>query len=340
MTERSGPADGAATAWPAVSVVLPVLNEERHLRAAVGSVLRQDYPGELEVVLAMGPSKDGSDAVAAELAADQRVRIVSNPTGRTPNGLNLAVSASQNPIVARVDGHSQLPSGYLRHAVELIERTGADNVGGLMSAAGVTDLEQAIATAMTSRLGVGNAPFHVGGEDGPADTVYLGVFRRAALDRVGGYDETFSRAQDWEMNYRIRETGGRVWFSSSLSVSYRPRSSLSALARQYFHYGRWRRHVMRTHPGSINLRYLAPPLALVGVLAGLVGLVVGAVVSTPLAIAGLTLPVGYLALVVLGSLLVGAGLPWRARTFLPVVLVAMHMSWGAGFLTSRESRLR
>jgi glycosyltransferase involved in cell wall biosynthesis len=327
------------TDWPAVSVVLPVLNEERHLRAAVGSVLEQDYPGDLEVVLAMGPSKDGSDAVAAELAADQRVRIVPNPTGRTPNGLNLAVAASRYPIVARVDGHSKLPPTYLRLAVELIERTGADNVGGLMSAEGVTDLERAIATAMTSRLGVGNAPFHVGGEDGPADTVYLGVFRRAALDRVGGYDETFSRAQDWEMNYRIRETGGQVYFSSSLSVSYRPRSSLAALARQYFHYGRWRRHVMRTHPGSINLRYLAPPLALLGVLAGLVGLVVGFVISTPLAIAGLTLPVGYLALVAGGSLLVGGGLPWRARIWLPVVLATMHMAWGAGFLTSRESRL-
>jgi glycosyltransferase involved in cell wall biosynthesis len=325
--------------WPAVSVLLPVLNEERHLRFAVGSVLDQDYPGELEVVLAMGPSKDGSDAVAAELASDPRVRIVTNPTGRTPNGLNIAMSASRFPIVARVDGHSHLPAGYLRNAVELIERTGADNVGGLMSATGVSDVEQAIATAMTSRLGVGNAPFHVGGEDGPADTVYLGVFRRTALDRVGGYDETFARAQDWEMNYRIRESGGQVWFSSSLSVSYRPRSSLTALARQYFHYGRWRRHVMRTHPGSINLRYLAPPLALLGVLVGLVGLVVGLVVSTPLAIAGLTLPVGYLALVVAGSLLVGSGLPWRARLLLPVVLGTMHMSWGAGFLTSRESTL-
>jgi len=327
------------TEWPAVSVVLPVLNEERHLRSAVGSVLSQDYPGDLEVVLAMGPSKDGSDAVAAELAADRRVRIVRNPTGRTPNGLNLAVAASRSPIVARVDGHSHLPPGYLRSAVELIERTGADNVGGLMSATGVTDLEQAIATAMTSRLGVGNAPFHVGGEDGPADTVYLGVFRRSALERVGGYDETFSRAQDWEMNYRIRESGGQVWFSSSLSVSYRPRSSLSALARQYFHYGRWRRHVMRTHPGSINFRYLAPPIAVLGVLAGLLGFVVGLFVSTPLWIAGLTLPVAYLGLVVAGSLLVGSALPWRARLWLPVVLATMHMSWGAGFLTSRESKL-
>jgi succinoglycan biosynthesis protein ExoA len=317
----------AHDAQPAVSVVLPVLNEERHLRAAVRSVLDQDYSGAVEVVLALGPSKDRSDAVAAELAADPRVTLVASPTGRTPNGLNLAIAASHYPIVARVDGHSVIPADYLRNAVELLERTGADNVGGLMSAQGVTDVEKAIATAMTSKLGVGNAPFHVGGTEGPADTVYLGVFRRAALERVGGYDETFVRAQDWEMNYRIRSTGGLVWFSPSLSVSYRPRSSLSTLATQYFHYGRWRRQVMRAHPGSVNLRYLAPPLALLGVVAGLV-------LSTFVSPLALTLPAAYLLLVVAGSLLIGRKLPPVALAALPVVIATMHMAWGAGFLSS------
>jgi glycosyltransferase involved in cell wall biosynthesis len=311
-----------------VSVVLPVLNEAKYLRAAVRSVLEQDYPGEIEVVLALGPSKDGSNAVAEEIAAhDSRVSHVHNPSGRTPQGLNLAVAATRYPIVARVDGHSVIPSDYLRNAVDLLERTGADNVGGLMSASGETDVERSIATAMTSKLGVGNAPFHVGGDEGPADTVYLGVFRRTALERVGGYDEDFVRAQDWEMNYRIRTTGGTVWFSPKLSVSYRPRSSLSALAQQYFHYGRWRRQVMRAHPGSVNLRYLAPPAALFGV-------VVGLVLSTFLSVWALTLPVGYFVLVLAGSLVVGRGLPLRSQLLLPVVLVTMHMSWGAGFLSS------
>jgi glycosyltransferase involved in cell wall biosynthesis len=311
-----------------VSVILPVLNEAKYLRAAVGSVLDQDYDGAIEVVLALGPSKDSSNKVAADIAAkDPRVSSVDNPSGRTPAGLNLAVAATKYPIVARVDGHSHIPRDYIRNAVELLERSGADNVGGLMSARGETDVEQAIAAAMTSKLGVGNAPFHVGGEEGPADTVYLGVFRRTALDRVGGYDEDFVRAQDWEMNYRIRSTGGTVYFSPKLSVSYRPRSSLSALAQQYFHYGRWRRQVMRTHPGSVNLRYLAPPLAVLGVVAGLV-------FSTFLSLWTLTAPVGYLALVIGGSAYVGRGLSLRGRLWVPVALVTMHMSWGVGFLSS------
>ncbi len=327
--------------WPAVSVVLPVLNEERHLQTSVGAILGQNYPGEIEVVLALGPSRDHTDLVAERLADDPRVTIVANPTGRTPNGLNAAIAASRHPVIARVDGHAVIPPDYLRTAVSLLERTGADNVGGLMSAQGVTDIEQAVAWAMTSKLGVGNAPFHVGGREGPADTVYLGVFRRTAIERVGGYDETFKRAQDWEMNFRLRSSGGLVWFSPELSVSYRPRGSLQAVAKQYFHYGRWRRHVMRTHPSSVSLRYLAPPVAVVGVAAGTVTGLVGLGLGKPSLAAGFVLPGGYLALVVGGSLASSRGLAPKARALLPAVLVTMHMSWGSGFLSSwRLGRLR
>src|SRR4051812_13082998 len=318
--------------WPAVSVVLPVLNEERHLRAAVASVLNQGYGGDPQIVLALRPRTHPTHAVAARpAAADPRVRCVPNPTGRTPEGLNLAVAASRHPIVARVDGHAELPPGYLATAVSLLREHGADNVGGIMSAEGITPLEQAVATAMTSKFGVGNARFHVGGEEGPAETVYLGVFRRTALERVGGYDEVFARAQDWEMNYRIRSTGGLVWFSPALRVTYRPRPSLGALARQYFYYGRWRREVMRRHPGSVNVRYLAPPIALVGFVGGLIA---GA--------AGLrwafVLPVGYLVLVTAGGLAISGGLPLRSRLTLPVVLTTMHGAWGAGFLSALVRR--
>ncbi|GAB3886530.1 glycosyltransferase family 2 protein [Microbispora bryophytorum subsp. camponoti] len=250
---------------------MPVLNEERHLRDAVRQVLEQDYEGPLEVVISVGPSHDRTQEVAdAIAAADRRVVVVPNPTGRTPNALNAAIAASRNPIIARVDGHAILPRDYLRTAVETLEQTGADNVGGIMAAEGITPFEQAVACAMTSRIGVGNARFHTGGEAGPADTVYLGVFRRSALDRVGGYDEHFLRAQDWEMNHRIRETGGLVWFQPRMRVTYRPRPNVRALAKQYFHYGRWRRVVSRTHQGTINLRYLAPPAAVAAMALGLV----------------------------------------------------------------------
>ncbi|MFC4586530.1 glycosyltransferase family 2 protein [Sphaerisporangium corydalis] len=325
------PRNGQTTrVWPPISVVMPVLNEERHLREAVRQVLAQRYDGPIEVVLAIGPSRDRTQEVADALAAeDPRVTVVPNPTGRTPNALNAAIGASRNGIIARVDGHAMLPEDYLQVAVDTLERTGADNVGGIMAAEGVTPFERAVACAMTSRIGVGNARFHTGGEPGPADTVYLGVFRREALERVGGYDEHFQRAQDWEMNHRIRETGGLVWFQPRMRVSYRPRPTVAALAKQYFHYGRWRRVVARTHEGTINLRYLAPPLA---VLAMLFGLLVA-----PFYWPGLLIPGAYVVAILAGSVLTGRGLPAAALARLPLVYATMHVAWGTGFLTSPPS---
>ena len=310
---------------------MPVLNEQRHLREAVGRVLEQDLDGDLELVLALGPSTDGTDQVAAELAAaDPRIRLVRNPSGRTPSGLNAAVAASTHAVIARVDGHAVLPPGYLRKALEVLELTGADNVGGIMDAQGVTEVERAIAAAMRSRLGVGSARFHTGGAAGPAETVYLGVFRRTALARVGGYDEHFARAQDWEMNHRIRSTGGTVWFTPELRVTYRPRADLRSLARQYFQYGRWRRVVARQHPGTMSARYLAPP-ALVA------ALTISVAVSPWLPVA-LVVPAGYVGALVVGSLTLEPGLPWRSRATLPAALAVMHLSWGVGFVTSRVRR--
>ncbi|MFD7028162.1 glycosyltransferase family 2 protein [Streptomyces sp. NPDC059917] len=319
------------TQQPAVSVIMPVLNEERHLRDSVRHILGQDYAGEMEVVIALGPSTDRTDEIAAQLVReDPRVHTVPNPTGRTPAALNAAIKASRHPIVVRVDGHGMLSANYIATAVRLLEETGAQNVGGIMHAEGENAWEDAVAAAMTSKIGVGNAAFHTGGEAGPADTVYLGVFRREALERVGGYNVEFIRAQDWELNFRIREAGGLIWFSPELKVQYRPRPSVRALAKQYKDYGRWRHVVARYHAGSINLRYLAPPTALVAIAAGAV---VGATV-TPWALA---VPAGYLAAITAGSVPAGRGLSLKARAQIPVALATMHMSWGFGFLTSPRS---
>ncbi|HHU10492.1 MAG TPA: glycosyltransferase family 2 protein, partial [Intrasporangiaceae bacterium] len=238
---------------PTVSVILPILNEEAHLRTAVSMVLAQDWPHRIEVVLALGPSHDRTAEIAADLAReDPRVILVDNPSGRTPDALNAAIAAASGDVIVRVDGHSEIPDDYISVAVDVLERTGADNVGGLMDAQGKTVFERAVAVAMRSPVGVGNSRFHVGGGAGPADTVYLGVFRRSALERVGGYDPRYARAQDWEMNHRIRQSGGLVYFTPELRVTYRPRGSVEALAKQYFYYGRWRRVVARRHEGTIN----------------------------------------------------------------------------------------
>jgi len=320
---------------------MPVLNEERHLEESVGRVLDQDYPGDLEVVLAIGPSKDRTQEIADKLAEkDHRISIVPNPTGKTPAALNVGIAHAKHDILVRVDGHGALTDGYITRAVEVLEESGADNVGGVMAAEGRTPTEMAVACAYRSRLGLGASTFHQGGKAGPADTVYLGVFRRAALERVGGFDETMHRAQDWELNYRIRKTGGLIWFSPDLSVTYRPRSSLSAVAKQFFHTGQWRREVIRRHPETASKRYLAPPVAVIGIALGTILGIIGLITGNAWLDLGFLAPLGYGLLLLAGSAVEGRYLPWKALAWMPLVCATMHMSWGLGFLIGLREKPR
>lgn len=312
-----------------VSIILPVLNEERYLEATVAAITSQDYEGELEIILALGPSRDRTNEVAARLSkSNSRIKLVENPSGRTADALNTAIAQSTFPIIVRVDGHSILPAGYIREAVATLVRTGAVNVGGIMAAEGVSTFERAVAAAMRSKFGVGGASFHVGGVEGPADTVYLGVFLRNAINEIGGFDPRFIRAQDWELNYRLRERGGLVYFNPRLQVTYRPRPNLRSLAKQYFEYGRWRREVARSHKGTINLRYLAPPATLLGFCLGLIGALVNPIF--------LLLPLLYILFNVLATLVLFTRNPSPAMFLLPIILLTMHFSWAWGFLTSTK----
>ena len=321
---------------------MPVRNEERHLAESVQHVLGQDYPGELELVLAVGPSADRTEELARELAtAHPRITVVANPSGTIPAALNAAVRAAGHQVIARVDGHALLPPGYLTTAVTALMETGAADVGGVMAAEGVTTFARAVAWGMTSRAGVGSAAFHTGGGAGPTDSVYLGVYRREAIEQAGGYDEGMLRAEDWDLNYRIRAQGGQVWFTPALRVTYRPRASVRALGSQYFHYGRWRRVVMREHPETASFRYLAPPaaaglvaLGLVAGVAGLAGIAAGAPLGVRWLAAGFVIPVSYLAGITAVGTVLARSVPVGVRIRVPLVLGVMHMCWGTGFLTS------
>jgi len=312
-----------------ISVILPIRNEAAHLAKVLDAIMSQDFHGSLEVILAIGPSSDGTEQIAAAIAErDNRVVIVSNPTGRTAAGLNLAVKKSRYSNIVRVDGHAEIPHNYLRLILEILGQSGAVNVGGVMAAIGESLFERSVARAMRSPLGVGTSRFHTGGLAGSVDTVYLGAFRKEALLAVGGFDERFTRAQDWELNFRLRAAGGLVYFDPRLVVTYRPRSTIKALARQYFEYGRWRRVVSRQHEGTINYRYLAPPFT---VLVTGLSLILGLLISNIFFIPALV----YSLFILIASILIGKSL--SEVVCLPLILLTMHISWGSGFLTSPKS---
>ena len=306
---------GVSERTPTVSVVIPARDAEENLPRALQSIQDQDYPNVVDIVVA------AADSVTAASAGD--AVVVDNPSGRTPVGLNTAVAASRGEIVVRCDAHAVLPPGYITRAVSTILRTGADNVGGMQVPIGVGFMGKAIAGAMSSPLGSGDARYRVGGPEGPVETVYLGVYRRAILEAVGGFDEQFERTQDYELNHRIRGRGGIVWFDPELRVVYQPRASLRELANQYWEYGRWKRAFGRRHRGSLRWRQLAPP-ALVLVLAG--SLIASLFVPLMLAI-----PAAYVLVLILGAV-AGLSRVGVAAAGMPLAWAVMHLSWGSGFL--------
>lgn len=315
------------TAHPPVSVIVPLRNEAPFVAATVDSILAQDYEGQLDVVIADGMSDDGTREILDRICEEHDgVRYVDSPTGRTPNGLNIAIQASRGEILVRCDGHAELPADYVSTAVEIVAETGAVNVGGIQQAVGVTPMQRAIAYAMSSRIGVGDARFHYGGEPGSVDTVYLGVFQRDALIAAGSFDENLTRNQDYELNIRLRANGGIVWFDPRLEVVYRPRRNLKALWRQYFEYGTWKRRVIKMHPESTRLRQLVPPLFVIGLLASAV------VALTPWRWVSALIPGLYLAL--LGGTTIAQLIKRRdpAALLFPAAVATMHLSWGLGFL--------
>ncbi len=330
LEEPEAAAPPAPAPYPSVSVIIPARDAAATIGAALDSVLAQEYPGELEVVVADGSATpDMADAIRRGWPS---VRVIPNPERVTPAGLNHAIRESGGEIVVRCDAHATLAPGYVRRAVETLRRTGAAHVGGRQRPAGVSPFERAVAHALTTPLGSGNAAYRAGGAEGPVDTVYLGAWRRETLEAAGGFDATLLRNQDYELNWRLRQRGGIVWFDPALSAGYRPRGGLRDLARQYFQYGRWKSAVLLRHPASLRPRQLAPPLLLLALIASTVA---GLALFPPAALAA---PLAYLLTLAGASAAVGLRRRDGAALLMPLALAAMHLCWGAGFLWPARRR--
>lgn len=317
----------------AVDVIIPALDAAGTLDACLDAVLDQDYDGPIRVAVAVGPGRDATWEIAtARAAADPRVEVIANPSGRTPAGLNLATAHGSAPYVARVDAQSVLPPRYLKQAVSTLRRTGAANVGGIQRPVGDNGLQRVIAVGMCSPFGAGPARFRRDGYEGPTDTVYLGVFRRDVLDALGGFDETLDRNQDFELNWRLRDAGEQVWLDPALVVTYRPRATFRQLASQYYQYGSWKRLVLLRNPRSLRARQAVAPLLVVGLLVSAIDLIRGR-------LRGFLVPTAYAGAALVVARDARPDLPRKTdRYLLMAVFATMHVAWGVGFLFGRVRR--
>ena len=347
---------------PLVSVVLPVRDEGAFIEETLRAVLAQDYPRErMEIIVADGMSEDGTREIVRELAeTDSRLRMVDNPKQITPAGLNVAIRAARGEVLVRVDGHGVLPPNYVCECVAYLKsedksqesddrfppsalgplHSGLLAVGGAWDSVGRGRMAEAIAVAMSSKFGVGNSPYRLREADRlpiQTDTLAFWAIYRRTFEHVGLFREKFVCHEDYEFNHRLRSAGGRIMLLPWLRAKYYVRSTLRALAWQYWRYGNWKGRFVRSQPGSLKVRQLIPPLFVAAL--ALCGLAAGLGTAGQIALGALlVLYVGFL-------IVASVGLAFRSPTVqmtseslgaiglvlrLTVIFATLHLCWGAG----------
>jgi len=311
----------------ALTVLVPVLNEARRIGEVVAALAAQTVKGPVEFLLIDGGSIDGSRAVLDELAArDPRFRVLDNPNRHIPSALNLGLCHARGEFIARMDAHTLYPEHYLAQGLARLRRGDAAWVTGPALAYGDSTWSRRIALALTTRMGIGGASFRrVLHEEAETDTGFTGVMRRETLEALGGWDERSLVNEDAELAARLRASGGRIVCIPQMAARYVPRDGMTALARQYFRYGRYRARTSRLHPESMRLSHVLPPTMV---------LVACAAVAAPAPVARVARALlGVYAVAVVGeSALAARDGAARDAATLPAVFATMHASWGAGFV--------
>lgn len=324
---------------PRLSVIVPCRNEAAHIAGFVADVLAQEpVAGGMEVIIADGRSTDGTRQTLDRLAAaDPRVVVIDNPAGTVSPGLNAALQRARGSVIARMDVHTRYASDYLRRCVEVLESSGADNVGGAARTRATGYVARAIAIGYASPFAVGGARFHDADHAGDVDTVPYGCWMKRTLVDLGGFDEALVRNQDDELNLRLRLRGGRIHQSPAIRSWYHPRGSLPALARQYFQYGYWKVRVIRKHGQPASWRHLVPGTAVAA----------GAALAAASPFSGAALAVlatasgGWLLLALAAGVAAcrRAG-DWAPLPLMPAVFATYHAAYGLGFLAGLADSAR
>jgi glycosyltransferase involved in cell wall biosynthesis len=330
--------------YPFVTVIMPIRNEAAYIRRSLGAVLSQDYPPDrMEVLVVDGMSEDGTREIVRKTADRRRptadspsrsvvgslpsVFLLDNPARIVPTALNIGLRHARGEVIIRVDGHCEIAPNYVRRCVEVLQETGADNVGGVCITVGETSVARAIGLAQSSLFGVGNVAFRVGRSTPECvDTVPFGAYRREVFERIGGFDEELMRNQDDEFNFRLTQAGGKIWLDPSIRSTYHSRATLRGLWRQYFQYGLYKVRVMQKRRGIPSWRHLVPGAFVLG----LCGSVLLALVTRqPLWALGVAGP--YAVANGVASLWTARRDP-RALPFLPLAFATLHLAYGLGFL--------
>lgn len=320
---------------PSVSVIIPCRNEEKTIHLVLDAIHAQTYPRELQqVVIADGFSEDRTREQIESFKTshpDLVVMVVNNPKRIIPAGLNAAILASSGDLIVRMDAHSIPNPDYVALCVDALERNVAQNVGGVWDIQPGSNswIARSIAAAAGNPLAVGDARYRFTDKAAYVDTVPYGSYKRELFNQIGLFDETLLANEDYELNTRIIQSGGKIWLDPKIRCVYFARSSLRALSKQYYGYGYWKFQMLKRYPETLRWRQALPPAFILGLLL----LLLAGIFWKP-ALILFAIALGLYLLVLLG---VGIHMASKKSDILmiigiPLAIITMHFSWGAGFI--------
>ncbi len=316
---------------PFVSVIMPVRNEADFIGQALQSILDSDYPaGKMEVLVVDGDSSDDTRRIVEKLSeSDERIKIFDNPRRIVPTAMNIALKQMRGDVFIRIDGHAKVPADFISKSIQCLnEHPDAWIVGGYIETVATDFIGKAIAAAMSSPIGAGNARFRLGDYEGWVDTLAFGAHHKWVVDKIGYFDEELVRNQDDEFNMRVILAGGKIWMSKSIRSTYFARSSLGKLWRQYFQYGFWRIRTLQKHKRPGALRQLVPLLFVLSILffgvTGLFWRLCWYLLETGM--------IFYVMALFVGAFIVGLKSGWRFVPVAPLVFAILHFAYGLGCL--------
>ena len=325
-----------------VSVIVPCFNEAGTIRLLLDALFRQSYPLDLlEVLIADGRSSDRTREEIRLWAEDHpalRIRVVDNPERSIPAALNRAIEAARGDVVVRLDAHCVPNPDYIERCVSALTEGRGENVGGRwdIQPGGKRWAARSIAAAVSSPIGVGDAKYRYSEEGGTVDTVPFGAYRRETLEKLGGYDETLLSNEDYDLNVRIRNGGGKIYFDPAIRSVYFARPTFGALAKQYYRYGYWKVAMLAKAPKSLRWRQLLPPLFVFAT--GLLFLL--SLFSETARTMLLLICIVYAgALFFVSIRTAGKKDDLGLIPGMPLAVITMHFSWGFGFLRHLAERI-
>ncbi|MCJ7582386.1 MAG: glycosyltransferase family 2 protein [Candidatus Aminicenantes bacterium] len=313
---------------PRISIIMPCYNEERNIYGSIKSLISENFNDNCELIVVDGKSSDWTKRIVQDFI-DQglNIRIIDNEKKIQAHGLNLGISEAKGTYIVRADAHCVYSPEYVEKCVNLLEETEAANVGGIMLPQGKSTVQKAIAFALQHPIGVGDAKWHTGNYKGYVDTVYLGTFQKSLFEKIGFYDTNCKTAEDAELNLRILKAGKKIYLDSSIKVTYFPRETLMALAKQYFRYGKGRCYTILKHKKFTSSRQYLPVFLVIGLLVS-----IGLSFWYPII---LLFPFVYIFSLLLAALFSWPkkGIPIKLQILMGISWGIMHVMWGMGFLS-------